>query len=79
MLTSPHLLVFFIAFQLMTAPRERLQQTTYNVTAATFTPAELTEAIQWYLPDFSCTYAPDFRQVTHRLPATWGPEICSSL
>jgi threonine 3-dehydrogenase len=33
-------------WQLMSAPKESLRQTTYNVTAVTFTPAELADAIQ---------------------------------
>jgi threonine 3-dehydrogenase len=33
-------------WQLITAPREQLQQTTYNVTAMSFTPAQLADAIR---------------------------------
>jgi hypothetical protein len=33
-------------WKLITAPKDTLLQTTYNVTATTFTPAELAEAIQ---------------------------------
>jgi hypothetical protein len=33
-------------WQVITAPRDHLKQTTYNVTAVSFTPAELAEAIR---------------------------------
>lgn len=33
-------------WQLITASREQLQQTTYNVTAMSFTPAQLADAIR---------------------------------
>lgn len=48
-------------WQLMTAPRDLIKQATYNVTAVSFTPAELAEAIRRRLPHFSISYTPDFR------------------
>jgi threonine 3-dehydrogenase len=44
------------------APREQLQQCTYNITAMSFTPEELAEAIRRQVPDFSVDFKPDFRQ-----------------
>jgi nucleoside-diphosphate-sugar epimerase len=50
-------------FDLMEAPAARLSvRTSYNLTAFSFTPAELVAEIRKYRPDFTCTYAPDFRQ-----------------
>jgi len=50
-------------YALMSAPRERLSRTTYNVTATSFTPAQLAAAIEKQLPGFSIQYQPDFRWV----------------
>lgn len=61
-------------------------RTSYNVTAFSFSVAELASAISNYLPEFSCTYEPDFRQdIASSWPATiddsqaqtdwsWAPE-----
>jgi hypothetical protein len=40
------LLCLQATWQVITAPKEHLKQTTYNVTAVSFTPAELAEAIK---------------------------------
>jgi hypothetical protein len=48
-------------YALMTAPKEALTRTTYNVTACSFTPAELAEAISKQVPGFTIKYSPDFR------------------
>ena len=46
-----------------TAPREALEYPcSYNVGALSFTPTELTAAIQAHRPDFTATYEPDERQ-----------------
>jgi threonine 3-dehydrogenase len=38
------------------------KQRTYNVTSFSFTPRELENAIKKYIPNFTVTYNPDFRQ-----------------
>lgn len=49
--------------QLMETPKESLPTfVSYNITGMSFTPRELTEAIQKYIPNFSISYKPDFRQ-----------------
>lgn len=62
-------------WQLITAPRNGLKQTTYNVTAESFTPHQLAEAIQKRLPHFSITYSPDFRD---EIAKTWPASIDDS-
>lgn len=37
-------------------------RSSYNIAAVSFSAAELAAEIQQYLPDFTCRYAPDFRQ-----------------
>lgn len=41
---------------LMEASNEKLKQRVYNVTAFSFTPAQITKAIQKYIPSFNVTY-----------------------
>jgi threonine 3-dehydrogenase len=62
-------------WQLMTAPREALSETTYNVTAMTFTPEQLAAAIRTVLPHFQMRYTPDFRDGIAR---TWPESIDDS-
>ncbi|NNF57892.1 MAG: NAD-dependent epimerase/dehydratase family protein [Rhodothermaceae bacterium] len=48
---------------LMAAPAEQIRvRTSYNVTAFSFSAAELAAALQEHVPNFTVTYAPDFRQ-----------------
>ena len=47
----------------MQAPAERISiRTSYNLAALSFTAAALEAEIKKHVPDFSCTYEPDFRQ-----------------
>lgn len=49
--------------EIMAAPAEAVTvRTSYNLAAVSFTAEELVAAIQEHLPDFTCTYEPDFRQ-----------------
>ncbi|CAF4022910.1 unnamed protein product, partial [Rotaria sp. Silwood1] len=46
----------------MEASNDKLRQRTYNVAAMSFTPEELTKAIQKYKPNFKISYKIDSRQ-----------------
>ena len=43
-------------------PRSIQIRSSYNITAVSFSAAELVAEIQKHIPSFSCHYAPDFRQ-----------------
>ncbi len=48
---------------LMEAPVERVSvRTSYNVAALSFSAGELADEVRKYVPDFACSYKPDFRQ-----------------
>ena len=50
-------------FQLMEAePTAITVRSSYNLSAVSFSAAELVSEIQQHLPDFTCDYQPDFRQ-----------------
>lgn len=58
--------------QLMQAPVEQIKiRSSYNLAAMSFTPKQLAEEITTHYPDFTITYAPDFRQkIADSWPAT---------
>ncbi len=59
--------------ELMESPAHRLQvHTSYNLAGFSFTPGEITAAIQQHLPEFKCTYEPDFRQ---QIAESWPESI----
>jgi nucleoside-diphosphate-sugar epimerase len=48
---------------LMDAPADRITvRSSYNITAMSFSPADIAAEIRKHLPDFTITYEPDFRQ-----------------
>lgn len=62
--------------ELMEAPRERLSRCVYNITAMSFTPAELATSIRRHVPNLEVEYTPDFRQA---IAETWPQSIDDSL
>lgn len=63
--------------ELMYAPAEKIRvRTSYNLASMSFTPAEVTAAIQKHYPDFEVTYQPDFRQT---IAESWSETIDDSL
>ena len=59
--------------QLMAAPASNIQiRTSYNLSGMSFSPEEIAESIRSYYPEFSITYAPDFRQ---KIADSWPSSI----
>jgi nucleoside-diphosphate-sugar epimerase len=49
--------------ELMEAPADKISiRTSYNVSAISFSPKEIANAIKNYIPEFSISYEPDYRQ-----------------
>ena len=49
--------------ELMEAPGSQISiRTSYNVSAMSFSPKEISAAIKNYIPEFNINYEPDYRQ-----------------
>jgi len=63
--------------ELMEAPAEKINiRTSYNLSAMSFSPKEIAAAIQQHIPDFSISYAPDYRQ---QIANSWPQSIDDSV
>lgn len=63
-------------FQIMQAPAEQIKiRSSYNLAAMSFTPTEIASEIQKHIPDFTISYAPDFRQ---KIADSWPASIDDS-
>jgi nucleoside-diphosphate-sugar epimerase len=61
---------------LMAAPAGKISiRSSYNISAMSFSPAELAEEIKKSIPDFTITYNPDFRQ---EIALSWPQSIDDS-
>ncbi|MEM2949417.1 MAG: NAD-dependent epimerase/dehydratase family protein [Candidatus Bilamarchaeaceae archaeon] len=62
--------------QLMEAGASKITiRTSYNLAAISFTPKEIAEEIRKHIPEFTCTYKPDFRQA---IADSWPKSIDDS-
>ncbi|QMU30739.1 NAD-dependent epimerase/dehydratase family protein [Adhaeribacter radiodurans] len=62
--------------ELMHAPAENIKiRSSYNLTAMSFSPAEIATSIQEHIPDFKIMYKPDYRQ---QIAASWPESIDDS-
>ncbi len=58
---------------LMNAPAEKINiRSSYNVAGMSFSPLEIAAAIQKHIPEFECTYKPDYRQ---KIAESWPESI----
>ncbi len=61
---------------IMKAPKENIKiRSSYNLAAMSFTPTEIAAEIKKYIPDFTITYEPDFRQA---IADSWPASIDDS-
>jgi nucleoside-diphosphate-sugar epimerase len=63
--------------ELMEAPAEKIKvRTSYNVSAISFSPKEISKSIQKHIPEFNITYKPDYRQA---IADSWPQSIDDSV
>lgn len=61
---------------LMEAPAEKIKvRSSYNISAMSFSPAEIAAEIKKHIPEFKITYKPDFRQ---QIAESWPASIDDS-
>ena len=61
---------------LMESPSEKIKvRSSYNLASMSFAPEEVAESIQKHIPDFTISYAPDFRQ---QIADSWPSSINDS-
>ena len=62
--------------EVMEAPAEKISvRSSYNVSAMSFSPAELAAEIRKHIPEFEISYKPDFRQA---IADSWPQSIDDS-
>ena len=63
--------------ELMEAPKEKIKiRTSYNISGMSFSPKEIAAEIKKYIPDFSVSYHPDYRQ---EIADSWPQSIDDSV
>lgn len=63
--------------ELMEAPREKINiRTSYNLSAMSFSPKEISAEIKKHIPEFEMTYQPDYRQ---QIADSWPQSIDDSV
>ncbi|MBL0232964.1 MAG: L-threonine 3-dehydrogenase [Chitinophagaceae bacterium] len=63
--------------ELMEAPADKISiRTSYNLSGMSFSPKEIAEAIKKHIPEFSISYAPDYRQA---IADSWPKSIDDSV
>lgn len=63
--------------ELMEAPAEKISvRTSYNVSSMSFSPKEISSEIKKYIPEFSISYQPDYRQA---IAESWPQSIDDSV
>jgi len=66
-----------VTLELMEAPKENISiRTSYNIAAMSFSPKEIAAEIKKYIPEFTMSYEPDYRQ---EIANSWPQSIDDSV